>query len=536
MPKQLRIVLAQLNLTVGDISGNLSKLIESANRAKETLSADVIIFPELSLTGYPPEDLLLRESFLAASHKALHTFKSAVSGIYCLIGHPHATSQGVLNSCSLVYDGTIVGRYDKHYLPNYGVFDERRYFIPGNSPCVVPIKGIPIGLLICEDLWHSNPIHQAANLGARLILVPNASPFEIDKHEQRHLTLAKRAKSANLPIAYVNCVGGQDELLFDGGSMIVDATGKICQQAGFFNETLFPSDIEITSTSTVVHEAHFTLPALEQKVYDALVLGLRDYVRKNRIPGALVGVSGGIDSALTLAIAVDALGNDRVEAIVMPSRYTSKESMEDAFAVIQNLNVRQQTFSIEPAFTSFLSTLAVPDSGIVAENIQARCRAILMMAISNKTGNIVLNTSNRSETAVGYTTLYGDMAGGFAVLKDVPKTLVYQLARYRNQIHSVIPDHTINRAPTAELAANQLDQDTLPSYEILDHILEYYLNQEQSLSDIVEQGMDPEVAARVIDLINKNEYKRRQATIGTRINHKAFGRDRRYPITNGFKG
>ncbi len=540
MAKKLRIVMAQLNLTVGDIQGNLKKHIDAANHARDTLAADVIVFPELSLTGYPPEDLLFRKAFLDEADAALNQFKSAVQNIYCVVSHPYLTSQGLFNSCSLIYNGIIQGRYSKQHLPNYGVFDECRYFIEGNSAGVIPINGIPVGIVICEDLWFPGPVQQAATQGARIILSPNASPFEIDKQEQRHLTLAKRAKAANLPIVYVNCVGGQDELIFDGGSMVVDHTGKICQHAGFFNETLFPVDIELTSTDASVMAAPVSLPTDHEKIYQALVLGVRDYIQKNHFPGVIVGVSGGIDSALTLAIAVDALGKDSVGAYVLPSRHTSDISMEDGLALIKNLQVKHEIISIEPSYTSFLESLAPsfaekkPD--VTEENIQARCRGVLLMAISNKTGRMLLTTGNRSEMAVGYATLYGDMAGGLAVLKDIPKTLVFQLAQYRNLLSPVIPQRILERPPTAELAPNQKDEDTLPPYATLDMILDLYLNQEQSLEQIIALGFNPDTVSKVIKMIRHNEYKRRQSAIGIRINHKAFGRDRRYPVTSGFKG
>lgn len=539
MAKKLRIVIAQLNLTVGDIQGNVTKLINAAISARDTLSGEIIVFPELSITGYPPEDLLFRKSFIDEANEALNRFKSEVDGIYCVVGHPHATSQGLFNSCSVIYNKTIIGRYAKQHLPNYGVFDECRYFVPGNSTCVVPVHGTPVGIVICEDIWFAGPTQQIASHGARLILAPNASPFEIDKHEQRHVTLAKRAKSSHIPIAYVNCVGGQDELVFDGGSMIIDQEGTICQHAGFCNEALLPIDIEISSANTVVSRTAFTLPSEEQRIYDVLVLGVRDYIEKNNFPGVLVGVSGGIDSALTLAIAVDALSKEKVHAVMMPSRYTSEMSTEDSLALIKNLGVTHDVISIEPAFNSFLDSLkpilADKKPDITEENIQSRCRGVILMALSNKTGKLVLTTGNRSELAVGYATLYGDMAGGFAVLKDVSKTLVYRLAHFRNQLSPVIPSRIITRAPTAELAHNQKDEDCIPPYEILDKILELYLNQEQSLENIVEQGFDRDVVTKVINLVCKSEYKRRQSAIGTRVNHKAFGRDRRYPVTSPFK-
>jgi NAD+ synthase (glutamine-hydrolysing) len=539
--KKLRVALAQLNFYVGDIQGNLLKSIDAANIARDQMSADIIVFPELNLTGYPPEDLLLRKSFLAAANEALQEFKDRVKNIHCVISHPHATAHGLHNSSSLIYNGTILGRYAKQFLPNYGVFDEDRYFVPGNSACVIPINGVPVGIIVCEDLWNPAPIQQAANLGARLILVPNASPFEIDKHEQRHAILAKRAKSANLPIAYVNCVGGQDELIFDGGSMVVDANGNICQFAGFCNEIILPADFEITTADALIaSDPEFSIPSEEQRIYDCLVLGVRDYLTKNNFPGALVGVSGGIDSALTLAIAADALGKDRVEAVLMPSRYTADMSNEDGIALAENLGVKHSTISIEPAYQCFLDLLAPsfkdqkPD--VTEENIQSRCRGLILMALSNKSGKMVLATGNRSEMAMGYATLYGDMCGGMSVLKDIPKTLVYRLAQYRNQISPVIPERTIERPPTAELAPNQKDEDTLPPYPVLDKILDLYLNQELSIDDILAQGFEEEVVRKVVRFINRNEYKRRQSAIGIRINNKAFGKDRRYPITSGFKG
>jgi NAD+ synthase (glutamine-hydrolysing) len=537
MAKKLRVVMAQLNLTVGDIQGNLNLCIQAANKARDSFKADVIVFPELCLTGYPPEDLLLRKSFLDETTQALHEYKSSVDNIYSVISHPYQTSHGLLNSCSLIFNGTILGRYAKQHLPNYGVFDECRYFIPGNSPCVIPIHGIPVGIVICEDLWFPGPIQQAANQGARLILSPNASPFEVDKHEQRHLTLAKRAKATQLPIFYVNNVGGQDELIFDGGSMLVNHEGKMVQHAGFFNEALLAIDIEVTSTETKVESVPITLPSEEERIYEALVLGVRDYIEKNHFPGVIIGISGGIDSALTLAIAVDALGNDRVKGILLPSRYTADISNEDALALIKNLGVKHEIIPIEKTFSAFLDSLAPAFSGkkpdITEENLQSRCRGVIMMALSNKTGDLVLTTGNRSEMAVGYATLYGDMAGGLAVLKDIPKTLVYRLSLYRNQLSPVIPQRIIERPPTAELAPNQKDEDSLPPYSTLDKILELYLNQELAIDDIVAQGFEREVVAKVIKLIQRSEYKRRQSPIGIRINHKAFGRDWRYPVTSG---
>ncbi len=539
MAKKLRIVLAQLNLTVGDISGNLEKHVHSAITARDKLSADVIVFPELSLTGYPPEDLLLRRNFITEANDALKKFIAEVKHIYCLVGYPHAAKQGLFNSCALIHDGNILGHYAKQRLPNYGVFDECRYFVPGTSSCVVPIHDIPTGFVICEDLWKLGPTRDAATHGAQLILSPNASPFESHKHEQRLSVLAKRAKHDHLPIVYVNHISGQDELVFDGGSMVINANGQLCQFAGFFNETLLPVDIDI-STSPRLSPSAVTIPNKVARIYQALVLSVRDYIHKNRFPGVLVGVSGGIDSALTLAIAVDALGKDRVKAVFMPSRYTADISMEDAFTLTRDLGVNAETISIESSYKSFLASLtpsfANKKPDITEENIQARCRAIILMALSNKYGHLVLTTGNRSELAVGYCTLYGDMAGGFAVLKDVPKMLVYQLATYRNQLSAVIPERTIERPPTAELAPNQKDEDSLPPYPMLDPILDDYLNKSQSIDEIVAQGFNRDTVTRVVNLIHKNEYKRRQTAIGPHINHKSFGKDWRYPVTSGFKG
>jgi NAD+ synthase (glutamine-hydrolysing) len=537
MSHKTRIVLAQLNLIVGDIQGNLKKHLDAATHARDHLSADIIIFSELSLTGYAPEDLLLRKQFIVDTQLAFKRMVSQMKGIYCLVGHPHADNHHLYNSCSLIYDGKVVNQYHKQRLPNYGVFDESRYFTPGQPAFVVPIRGIPTSFLICEDLWKLEPTRDAAAHGARLILAPNASPFESDKHEQRLSVLAKRARHDQLSIAYVNQVGGQDELVFDGGSMVVNAEGKMCQFAGFFNETLFPVDID-TQGSPLINTV--TVASQEQRIYQALVLSVRDYVEKNRFPSVIVGVSGGIDSALTLAIAVDALGKERVKAVFMPSRFTAAISFEDAKELCANLGVNMDTISIEPTYESFLKSLsphfADKKSDITEENIQARCRAIILMALSNKFGHLVLTTGNRSEMAVGYCTLYGDMAGGFAVLKDIPKTLVYKLVVHRNKLQAAIPQRTLERPPTAELAPNQKDEDSLPPYTVLDQILYLYLNQSQSIEDIIAQGFEAEVVKRVISLIHRNEYKRRQAAIGPHINHKSFGRDWRYPITSGFKG
>lgn len=540
MAQTLRVVLAQINLKVGDIAGNLTKHLEAAYEAGDKLSADVIVFPELSLTGYPSEDLLLRPSFIQEANEALQQFMTEIRNIHCVVGHPYATEHGVFNACSLIHNGSIIGQYAKQHLPNYGVFDEARYFTPGNAPCVVPINGIPTGLVICEDLWFPEPVQRAKAEGARIILSPNASPFEVDKHKQRYATLAARAEENKLPIVYVNQVGGQDDLIFDGDSMVVDEDGEIRQQAAFCEEELLAADIIVDDSYIQMELAELNFPSIEEKIYQALCLSLRDYVAKNNFSSVVLGLSGGIDSALTLAIAVDALGNDKVHAVMMPSRHTAEISVEDAAIMADELGVNVETISIEPVYQSFLETLAPSfgkkKAGLTEENLQARCRGMILMALSNKFGHLVLSTGNRSELAVGYCTLYGDMAGGFAPLKDVPKTLVYDLANYRNTISPIIPQRTIDRAPSAELAPNQKDEDSLPPYPVLDHILYAYLNLNQSIADIVAQGFDKEVVTEIVDLVRKNEYKRKQGAVGPRINATAFGRDRRYPITNGFKG
>jgi len=532
---KIRIVLAQLNLFVGDIEGNVAKMINAAKKARDELGAKIIVFPELSITGYPPEDLLLRPGFINEAEKGLAHFQKEVREIYCIVGHPKKTEEGLYNACSVIYNNTILGCCLKKYLPHHGVFDEWRYFIPGNSACVIPILGVPIGIMICEDIWYESHIQKITEQGALIVLSLNASPFEIDKHKQRHLTLAKRTDETHLPIIYVNMVGGQDELVFDGGSMVVNQKGEISEHAGFFNETLLPVDIEIVGKKVLIESKKISIPKTKELIYEALKCGVRDYVHKNGFKEVLIGVSGGIDSALTLAIAVDALGKENVTAILMPSRYTENISMEDALILIKNLGVSHEIISIEPVFKSFLESLEGNLNHITEQNLQARARAVLLMARSNKTGKIVLTTGNRSELAVGYTTLYGDMAGGLCVLKDIPKTCVYQLVDYRNKIKPIIPQRIRDRPPTAELALDQKDEDTLPPYSILDPILALYVDQEKSIEDIVSLKFDSETVKKVVNLIHKSEYKRRQSPIGIRIHHKAFGRDRRYPVSSGFK-
>jgi NAD+ synthase (glutamine-hydrolysing) len=531
--------MGQLNLLVGDIDGNAVKLIRAANRARDEIGGDLIVFPELALTGYPPEDLLLRADLLERSEKGLAAIARAVHGVDVIIGHPHRRGDRLYNAASVVHNGKIIATYLKQFLPNYGVFDEKRYFAPGNKPCVIDIHGVPVGVTICEDVWQAGPVEQSANAGAGVVVNLNGSPYHGNKIEERIENVAQRARAGSVPIIYVNLVGGQDELVFDGESFVVDATGALTQRAVPFEEQLLAVDID-TSARPMAPVAGTIEPQLGEieSVYRALVLGVRDYIDKNDFPGVVLGLSGGIDSGLTLAIAVDAIGADRVEAVMMPSRYTADMSLEDARAEAEALGVAYRVISIEPMFEAFLKGLAdefcglAPD--VTEENIQSRIRGVLLMAISNKTGKMVLATGNKSEMAVGYATLYGDMVGGFAAIKDVPKTLVYRLAEYRNQIQPAIPRRVIEREPSAELAAGQKDTDTLLPYDLLDAILERYVERDLGPEEIAAAGFDFTTVQKVVRMVDRNEYKRRQAAPGVRITPRAFGRDRRYPITSGF--
>lgn len=544
MAKHLKIAMAQLNFFVGDIVGNTKKIIETAKNARFHLGADAIVFPELAITGYPAEDLLLRPRFLDLADNAIHEIKRSVKDIDILVGYPAETAAGVYNSLALIRDGEVAAVYHKQEIPNYSVFDEKRYFLSGTEPCVVKIKNIPVGLTICEDIWFPGPMQQAAQAGAQLIINVNASPYHLNKSKERIAVLTKRVQENPLPVLYVNLVGGQDELVFDGESFVMDAKGKICNRAPVFEEGVYVAEFSIDGKvdgnkvrPVVTHVA--TAHSEVETAYQALVLGVKDYVEKNRFPGIIIGLSGGIDSGLTLAIAADAVGSDRVEAVMMPSRYTSQISLEDARKEAQNLGVRYHEIPIEPVFQATLDVLREEFEGkevdATEENIQARCRGMVLMALSNKSRKIVLTTGNKSEMAVGYATLYGDMAGGFNALKDVPKTLVYRLAEYRNTQSPVIPQRVIHRAPSAELAPDQKDSDALPDYGELDGILELYVEQDKSIAEIVNQGFDRAVVEQVIKMVDLNEYKRRQAAPGVRITRRAFSRDRRYPITSGFK-
>lgn len=533
MQSTLNILMAQINPTVGAIESNCEKIITIINNHQAL--HDVIIFPELALTGYPPEDLLFRKEFHQVVSKHLSIIQDTVEECHVVIGHPMVEQECCYNSASIFYKKQRTHQYYKQNLPNYEVFDETRYFTPGKkNPCILEVAGYKIGVIICEDLWHPGPAEDLLHQDIAILMVINASPFDFGKYDRRKVLLQSYAQQG-VSIIYVNQIGGQDELLFDGQSIAIDKQGTISVRARAFEEDLCSVQINQDEITGPVAP----LLSTEALIYKALVCGTRDYVRKNNFPGALVGLSGGIDSALTLAVAVDALGAEQVHAVMMPSQYTASMSNEDALQQVQKLNATHSILPIEPTYKTLISTLEPIFKGLPAdtteENLQARIRGILLMALSNKSGKIVLTTSNKSETAVGYATLYGDMAGGFAVLKDVLKTQVYALANYRNSIAEVIPQRVIDRAPSAELKANQTDQDSLPEYPILDSIITAYMEQDLSPAEIIEQGFSPEVVHQIIKLIRRNEYKRRQAAPGIKISPIAFGKDWRYPITNGFK-
>ena len=527
------VALAQINLLVGDIPGNARRVIDCAERLRGT--ADIVVFPELTLTGYPPEDLLLRPACDTRVASALQGIAGAAQGITLVVGYP-ALRDGVrYNAAGVLRDGVVEAEYRKMQLPNYSVFDERRYFESGANAIVFEQGGVRFGVTICEDIWFDAPVQRAASAGAQVLLNLNASPFHQDKAIEREALVAERAARFGVAVVYVNLVGGQDELVFDGGSFVLDAAGAVRQRAAFFAES---ESLVRFEGGKPLAGAVLPFPGEEEQVYRALVLGVRDYVAKNGFTSVVLGLSGGIDSALTLAIAVDALGAENVEVVLMPSRYTAEMSNQDAARQAEAMGVAHQTIPIEPAFSAFLEMLSETFAGtepdITEENIQARCRGIILMAISNKRGRMLLTTGNKSEMSVGYATLYGDMAGGFAPLKDVPKLLVFRLARWRNRSGEVIPLRVIERPPSAELRPDQKDTDSLPDYEILDPILALYVEQDRSVEEIVAAGFERSLVERVTRLVDRNEYKRRQAPPGVKITRRAYGRDRRYPIVNGF--
>ncbi len=533
----LKIALAQINLLVGGINANKTKIIETAEHARDHKGSDVIVFPELSVTGYPPEDLLLRPDFIKQANQAVVEIAQAVHGIDIILGYPEQFDNDLYNSAAVLRNGQILTHYRKNALPNFGVFDEQRYFKSANQTCLFSAKGHSIAITICEDIWQKGLVEKNKQAGADLIVTLNASPFHAGKIHQREEIVCQQAKNVDIPLVYVNAVGGQDELIFDGASFVVNAQGEVVFRAKEFDEQV--SVVEFENNKPVKNTCAPLYNEISSE-YKALVLGVRDYVHKNGFQGALLGLSGGIDSALVLAIAVDALGADQVEAVLMPSKYTQDMSNEDAILEAEALAVKHHTIAIEPAVTAFTGMLSEVFAGTkkdtTEENIQARCRGVLLMAMSNKQGKLLLTTGNKSEMSVGYATLYGDMAGGFAPIKDVPKLLAYQLAEYRNSVSQVIPQRVITRPPSAELAPDQIDEDSLPPYSILDPILEMYVEQDKSAEEIHAAGYQLEDINRAISLVDRNEYKRRQAPPGIRITPRAFGRDRRYPITSGYRG
>ncbi len=568
----MRIAMAQINAIVGDVEGNTRRICEGIEQAAQQ-GADLIAFPELALTGYPPEDLLLKPDFIAANLEALKEVARRTPSLVAVVGFVDADDY-LYNAAALLYDGRVAGIYHKHRLPNYGVFDEKRYFHPGRDCPLFDLGGFPIAVTICEDIWvHGGPCQAAAMAGALLLVNINASPYHAGRWRERVEMLRTRARDYTAAIAYVNLVGGQDELVFDGMSLVVDHAGTVLARGPQLQEGLVWCDLDLEEVRRFRHynPIHVTddlpgeniptptipvpttgrrarpgaatlVPPLDplEEIYQALVLGTRDYVRKNRFRDIVIGLSGGVDSALVAAIATDALGPDHVHVAFMPSQFTSEESRRLAAQVARNLRLTPLEASIDPVFGGFKDTLQKPFGGrpedVTEENIQARIRGTLLMALSNKFGWLVLTTGNKSELSVGYATLYGDMAGGFAVIKDVPKTLVYQLARWRNRRAEVIPEEILTRAPTAELRAGQRDQDTLPPYEVLDQILELYVEQDLPPSRIAERGFDPAIVSKVVAMVDRSEYKRRQAPPGVKITPKAFGKDRRLPITNWYRG
>ncbi len=557
----LRVGLAQLNTTVGDLDGNVSLVAAFAARARD-VAVDVVSFPELTITGYPPEDLLLRPRFIEDGRRALADAIAACTGLSAVIGFVDADEAGIYNAAAVVHDGRLVASYRKQRLPNYGVFDEMRYFVVDDQCPVYTIGGAAVCVNVCEDIWFpGNPTEAQAAAGAKVALNINGSPYHAGKYAERQEMLARRARDYGVWVCYTNQVGGQDELVFDGGSMVLDPSGELAARAVMFDEDLLVHDIELpdlapaightfvsgaTAAEKPLLEPRTELPpAFEAEVYQALVTGTRDYLAKTGFSRVLVALSGGIDSSLVAAVAVDALGAENVVGVGMPSRYSSKGSIKDAQDLADNLGVRFLLVPIEPAHAAYLSMLERPfaeldggEAGTAEENIQSRIRGNVIMALSNKFGWIVLTTGNKSEFATGYATLYGDMSGGYAVIKDVPKTLVYGLSRYRNTVGEgpVIPEAVIMKPPSAELKPDQLDQDTLPPYEVLDAIIEEYVENDRGVAEIVAMGHDEAAVERVVRMINVNEYKRRQSPPGVKITPKAFGRDRRLPIAHRYRG
>jgi NAD+ synthase (glutamine-hydrolysing) len=537
---KLRIALGQLNLLVGDVAGNAKRIVAAAEEACSELNTDLLVLPELTLSGYPPEDLLFHRGFRVAIEKGLETVKTARASCGFVVGFPEYAGSQIFNSAALIERGEVRATHRKSCLPNYKVFDEKRYFKPGGQPTVVDFRGFRIGILVCEDIWEPEPAQLARSAGAEMFIVLNASPFEIHKQRNREDIVRRCVRDNGLPVVYVNMLGGQDELVFDGNSFVMNARGEVVMRAPPFEEGLYPMEFQ-RGAKGVEPVATTLAPELAdaESVYRALVLAVRDYVGKHGFPGVVMGLSGGIDSALTLAIAVDALGRDKVHAVMMPSPYTSQMSLDDARGQAERMSVKYSVLPIHEMMKAAEATLADEFAGrkpdTAEENIQSRARMVLLMGISNKTGKMLLTTGNKSEMAVGYATLYGDMAGGFAPIKDCSKLLVYKLAAYRNSVSSVIPERVIDRPPSAELRPDQKDSDSLPPYEVLDPILAAFIEDDLSVDEIVARGFDRATVVRVLELVKRNEYKRRQAPPGVRVSRRAFGRDWRYPITSGYR-
>jgi len=540
MDHNVKVALAQIDLAVGDVAGNAEKIIRYAERARNDLGADLVVFPELSVCGYPPEDLLLHAGLRQGVEAAVEEIRTKTSGIAVLIGFPEYTADDIYNSCAVFLDGEVLAHYRKQKLPNYGVFDEERYFKRGKTASVFTLNGLRVGLNICEDIWNTGPMAASRAAGAECIVVINGSPYETNSQATREARLRQQVSNVGIPAIYVNMVGGQDELVFDGGSFVMAADGGITFRAPAFDEGLHLVELHGTASGVVPKDADCTEPlSTEASIYKALVTGTRDYIGKHQFPGVILGLSGGIDSALVATIACDAIGSDRVRAVMMPFRYTSDMSQEDAAKQAAMLGIKYDVIPIESMYEATVAELqpilGAREADATEENIQARCRGLLLMAISNKTGRMLLTTGNKSEMAVGYATLYGDMAGGFAPIKDCSKTLVYRLAKYRNTLSDAIPARVITREPTAELRADQKDSDSLPNYDILDPILEAFIEEDLSVAEITARGFDRDVVIRTLEMVKRNEYKRRQAPPGIRISGRAFGRDWRYPITSGYK-
>lgn len=571
--KTVRIALAQINPTVGDFEGNYKKIVDFVSSAKEK-QVDIVVFPELALTGYPPEDLILKPSFINKNYEYLNRLKENITDTVVIVGGLEA-DEDIYNSAFVLYDGEIKGTYRKWHLPNYGVFDENRYFQRGNSLTILDIDGYKFGISICEDIWYpENPISLYAIEGCEVVFNLNASPYSTGKHKKRQELVKTRARDNIISIAYVNLVGGQDELVFDGGSFVVDPAGEVVAQADFFREELLIADLDLNQifryrlkdnrlrnlraserkdykvvniklnrvlTEKTIKTENTVRPEREEiaNIYDALVLGLRDYIHKNGFKKVVIGLSGGVDSSLVATIAVDALGQENVKGVLMPSPYTSKESVEDALELAKNLGIQTFTIPISNIFETYLTEFkdifkdTKPDT--TEENLQARIRGNILMALSNKFGWIVLATGNKSEMSVGYSTLYGDMVGGFAVIKDILKTKVYELCRYRNSISKVIPDRVLTKPPSAELRPNQTDEAELAPYPVVDKIIQMYVEQDYPVEEIIKSGFDENTVKKIVRLIDINEYKRRQAPIGIKITERAFGKDRRMPIVNKFR-